>query len=92
MPAPWVRLGPFRQPTNALANALNSVHRMMHQSMKLEEEYVRLKLGDRGVVHHIHSDVDFPVHGFDFTPALIERIVADACAKTRAWLSEPHED
>ncbi|HLZ07600.1 MAG TPA: patatin-like phospholipase family protein [Chloroflexota bacterium] len=80
------------EPTNALDNAMRSVHKMMHQCTKLEEDYVRLKLGDRGTVHHIHPEVDFPVQGFNFTPDLIRQVMDDACAKTLAWLDEAHPD
>jgi NTE family protein len=80
------------EPSNGLENAMRSVHRMMQQCTKLEEDYVRLKLGDQGRVHHIHPDVNFPVQGFDFTPDLIRQIIADACAKTLAWLDEAHPD
>jgi len=84
--------GALPPPTNALDNAFRSVTLMMHQATKLEEDYVRLKMGDRGVVHHIHPEVAFPVHEFDFTPTLVHEVIEDACARTLAWLSEPHPD
>jgi hypothetical protein len=85
-------IGPVPPPANGLQNLYQSLQTTKHQCTKLEEEYVRLKLGDRGSVHHIHPVVDFPVSGFNFTPELIQQILDDACAKTIAWLSEPHAE
>jgi predicted acylesterase/phospholipase RssA len=75
-------------PANGLDNAYRTATLTMHQCTKLEEDYVRLKLGDQGVVHHIHPLVDFPIHQFDFTPALVQRVMADARAKTVDWLGK----
>jgi predicted acylesterase/phospholipase RssA len=85
-------VGPIPPPTNGLQNVLQSMQTMKHQCTKLEEEYVRLKLSDQGSVNHVHPVVDFPVSDFDFTPELIHQILDDACAKTVAWLSEPHAE
>jgi NTE family protein len=79
---------PLPPPTNGLDNALRSVNMAMHQCSKLEEDYVRLKLGTRGVVHHIHPIVSVPIHEFDFSAALVQQVMDDACAKTRAWLAQ----
>lgn len=84
--------GPLPPPTNGLDNGLHSVNWMMHQCMKLEEEYVRLKIADQGRVIHIHPEVTVPVHEFDFTPEIIRRVMADARAKTIAWLSQPRAE
>jgi predicted acylesterase/phospholipase RssA len=79
---------PLPPPTNGLDNALRSVNMAMHQCSKLEEDYVRLKLGNRGVVHPIHPIVSVPMHEFDFSAALVQQVMDDACAKTRAWLAQ----
>jgi predicted acylesterase/phospholipase RssA len=79
---------PLPPPTNGLDNALRSVNMTMHQCSKLEEDYVCLKLGNRGVVHHIHPILSVPIHEFDFSAALVQQVMDDACAKTRAWLAQ----
>jgi predicted acylesterase/phospholipase RssA len=73
-------------PNNGLENAYRAATLTMHQCTKLEEDYVRLKIGNQGVVHHIHPIVDFPVHQFDFTPDLVRQVMDDARVKTVDWL------
>jgi predicted acylesterase/phospholipase RssA len=77
-------------PSNGLDNALRSVSLMMHQYTKLEQEYVRLKLQGKGVVHHIHPRVTVPNDEYDFSPELVKQVIDEACAATRQWLSERH--
>jgi predicted acylesterase/phospholipase RssA len=83
---------PLPPPTNGLDNALRSVNMTMHQCSKLEEDYVRLKLGGQGVVHHIHPVVSVPIHEFDYSASLVKQVMDDACTKTRAWLSQSHAE
>jgi predicted acylesterase/phospholipase RssA len=78
--------GTVPPPTNALNNALGSVVLMMHQASKLEEDYVRVKTGAN--VLHVHPEVDFPVHQFDFTPELVSQVMQSATEQTTAWLSQ----
>jgi predicted acylesterase/phospholipase RssA len=79
---------PFAPPRNALENAFRSINLSMHQSMKLEEDYVAIKLNGKGVVHHIHPIInDISGDNFDFTPQMIEDVMADAEAQTIKWLS-----
>jgi NTE family protein len=78
---------PFVVPKNALDNALQAVQLLIHQVTKLEEDYVRTKLGEHGRVHHIHPEVPFPIHQFDFTPRLVEQVLDDACQRTIDWLN-----
>ena len=79
---------PFGPPRNALENAFRTINLAMHQAMKLEEAYVALKLGDNGVVHHIHPIINnLSGDNFDFQPGMIETVMADAEAQTIAWLS-----
>jgi hypothetical protein len=59
---------------------------MMHQSMKLEEELVRTKLGDRADVHHIHPQVTVEVRRYEFTPAIIQSVVEESRRLTVEWL------
>jgi NTE family protein len=75
-------------PANGLDNALRTISLMMRQCTKLEEDYVRGKLGDTGKVHHIHPVMDVPIHQFNFTPELVRRLVDEACAKTLDWLDK----
>ncbi|HEV3233425.1 MAG TPA: patatin-like phospholipase family protein [Candidatus Dormibacteraeota bacterium] len=78
--------GSIPPPNNAIDNALQSLVIAIHQQTKLEEAYVRLRLGDAGVVHHIHPEVNVPVLGFDFNPELVAAVVEESRAKTVAWL------
>jgi predicted acylesterase/phospholipase RssA len=75
-------------PANGLDNAFRVTNLMTRQCTKLEEDYVRLKLGHRGRVYHIHPIVDFPIHEFDFSPGLIQQVMDDATAKTLDWLGK----
>ena len=83
--------GGVAAPTNALDNALGSVALLAHQCEKMEEAYVRVKIGAHGVVHHIHPEVAFPVQGYNFTPPIVEQIIGESCERTLAWLTE-HRD
>jgi predicted acylesterase/phospholipase RssA len=85
--------GALPPPTNALTNALHCLSAMQHQCQKLEEDYVRLKLGDRGVIHHLLLDLA-PLEGYDFTPSRIDELMGQAYDKTVAWLDRgaPDED
>ncbi|HEY7200145.1 MAG TPA: patatin-like phospholipase family protein [Candidatus Dormibacteraeota bacterium] len=75
-------------PGNLVDNALRSLSILRHQAARLEQEYVQLRMGDRGVIHHIHPEVVFPVKGFNFTPDLITRVMRDACEATKRWLTQ----
>ncbi len=40
-------------------------------------------------MHHIHPEVTFPIHGYNFyDPDVIRQVMADACAKTKEWIKE----
>jgi predicted acylesterase/phospholipase RssA len=78
--------GPAPPPTNLVDNLVQSIWMGMHQSSLLEEEYVSLKLGDNGVIHHIHPQVEFPIRSYDFTPQTVAQVMRDSAAATRAWL------
>lgn len=83
---------PLAPPQNLIDNALRAINLSMHQATKLEEDYVRLKLGDRGTVRHIHPEVMVPTNNFDFSPELVRSVMADAEARTLAWLDENHTE
>ena len=78
---------PFGPPRNALENAIRTINLSMHQATKLEEEYVKLKLNEKGIVHHIHPYSSLSGANFDFTPQMIRDVMADAEAQTIKWLS-----
>lgn len=79
-------------PQHLIDNALRAINLAMHQATKLEEDYVRLKLGGTGAVHHIHPVVMVPINSFDFTPEMVRSVMADAEAQTLTWLDENHPD
>lgn len=75
--------GATARPTNALNNTLGSIAMMMHQTMKLEEDYVRLKIaGQGGSVLHVHPDVTVPIDGYDFMRMPIDQIIGEAKQRT----------
>jgi NTE family protein len=78
--------GPLPPPTNAFDNALPCLGVMLHACMRLEAEYVRCKLGDRGDIHEIRPHLGAPLHGYDFSRQQIEDTVATACSYTLDWL------
>lgn len=79
--------GPAPMPTNAVNNALPCVDLMMHQAMKLEEQLVKCRLGDRGVVHHIHPEVTVEVQNYEFSAPVIQAVVEESRTLTREWLA-----
>ncbi|GAC1513685.1 MAG: hypothetical protein NVS2B16_19100 [Chloroflexota bacterium] len=82
--------GAINPPTNAINNAYGCSLLMTHQCSKMEEDYVRTKLGTQGVVHHIHPIIETPMSdtSFDFTPDLVHKIVDESCEKTMTWLNQ----
>lgn len=74
------------EPSNALHNILDSIQMMMHQCSHLEEDYVRLKLGDNGDLHRLFIDGTLPSHSYDFTPALINELIDSADLQVTAQL------
>ncbi|MDQ6773592.1 MAG: patatin-like phospholipase family protein [Candidatus Dormibacteraeota bacterium] len=79
--------GPQKTPTNLLDNAVGSFELAIHRTSTLEEAYVAMVLGDRGRVLHVRPLLDDPISGFDFTPELVARVVAEARRQTESWLS-----
>jgi predicted acylesterase/phospholipase RssA len=80
----------LRAPANLIDNWQKSTALTLHQSSRLEQGYVQLRMGDAGVIHHIHPAVPFPVKGFDFTPDAIAQVVRAACDATRRWITDNH--
>ena len=79
----------LKAPTNLLDNLTKSMSIAMHAASRLEQEYVQIRLGRAGIIHHIHPPVvELPVKGFDFTPAVIERVMRRARDDTKTWITE----
>jgi predicted acylesterase/phospholipase RssA len=87
-----VSVGPYRlegkPPHNLVDNAIGSTYLAIHQAQRLEEAYVRLLLGDRGKILHVHPLLDFPVEHFNFTPELVRQVIDEADRLTQEWLAE----
>ena len=77
-------------PANLVDNLLQSLSISRHEAARLEQDYVQVRMGDHGVVHHIHPVVPFPVQGYDFTPDVIARVLRDASEATKRWITENH--
>jgi predicted acylesterase/phospholipase RssA len=75
------------EPTNAWSNFMPCIDMTIHQASKLEEAYVRCRLGDQGVVHHIHPDVKTSLGTYNFPPDLIKQVVEESRQLTVDWLA-----
>jgi predicted acylesterase/phospholipase RssA len=76
------------RPTNAIDNVMPSISMMVHQTMKLEEEYVRLKLGDAGDIYHIHPEVTTPISGYNFNRQQVMTVIEESRRLTVEWLTD----
>ena len=74
-------------PTNLIDNWMQAFTIAIHNASRLEQDYVQLKLGDRGVIHHIHPEIPFPIDGFNFDRGPVAQVVADAVAATKEWIT-----
>lgn len=63
------------EPGNVLQSLMESVHMLMHACVHLEEDYVRLKLGDAGRVHRVQMTAAVAGHTYDFTAGAIAALV-----------------
>ncbi len=82
--------GALKAPANLIDNWQKSISIMLHQASRLEQEYVQLRMDDRGVIHHIHPQLTFPVNGFDFSAGVIAQVMRDASEATRRWITDHH--
>lgn len=79
----------LQAPTNLIDNYLKATSIGLHAAARMEQAYVELRIGDAGVIHHVHPPVqELPVSGFDFTPEVIATVVRDACDGTKRWIQE----
>jgi NTE family protein len=74
------------EPTNLIDNVLRSINVSMHAASKTEEAFLRSKLPSDCRVIHIHPEVTTPLVVFNFTPALVQQVVDEACQLTLDWL------
>jgi NTE family protein len=79
----------LKAPTNLFDNWIKATSIALHAASRLEQDYVQLKLGDAGVIHHIHPPVlELPVRGFDFTRDVIATVMRGARDETKRWIAE----
>ncbi|TMD13851.1 MAG: hypothetical protein E6J00_07210 [Chloroflexi bacterium] len=78
----------LQDPVNLIDNWQQSMSITFHAASRLEEEYVQSRMGDQGIIHHVHPEVAFPVKGFNFTPDLVASIMLDASTKTEQWITD----
>jgi hypothetical protein len=79
----------LQAPTSMFDNWMKAMAIALHAASRLEQDYVQLRLGGAGVIHHIHPPVlELPVRGFDFTPDVIVQVMNDACEKTKTWITD----
>lgn len=76
-------------PTNAVDNLIESIYLMAHQCTKLEEAYVKLWVGNGGIVYpHIHPPIDLPANTYRFDAAVVEAVTNESKRLTLAWFDE----
>jgi NTE family protein len=79
----------LRAPTNLVDNFQKATSIGLHAASRLEQDYVQLRLGGTGVIHHVHPPViELPVFGFNFTPEVIVKVMRDARENTKTWITE----
>ena len=77
----------LKEPAHLLDNLTQSISITMHQASRLEQSYVECRMEGRGVIHHIHPEVSFPVKGFNFQRETIARVMEDARKATKDWIT-----
>lgn len=80
----------LKAPANLIDNWQQSLSITLHDAARLEQEYVQSRMGDQGVIHHIHPEVTFPVQGFNFTPDVITSVMRAASTSTKQWIHDHH--
>lgn len=69
----------LRPPHNLIDNAVGAAQLAIHRQELLEAAYVQSVLGEHGRIHTIRPDLaDFPIKGYDYTPALVAQVMAEA--------------
>jgi predicted acylesterase/phospholipase RssA len=76
----------LNEPANLIDNLTQSISITMHQASRLEQGYVECRMGGRGVIHHIHPQIPFPVRGFNFDAGSISKVMDDARKATKDWI------
>ena len=77
-------------PADALENAMSAISILSHESSRLEQGYVELKLKEagKGNVYHIHPEGPFNISGFNFTADQIKQVIDLACQQTKAYIQQ----
>jgi hypothetical protein len=65
---------------------MRNINVSIHASSKIEEAFLRSQLPTDCRVIHIHPEVTTPLMDFNFTPALVQQVVDQACQLTLDWL------
>jgi predicted acylesterase/phospholipase RssA len=75
-------------PGDALENAMSAISILSHESSRLEQGYVELKLkqAGKGNVYHIHPEGPFNISGFNFTADQIKQVIDLACQQTKDYI------
>jgi predicted acylesterase/phospholipase RssA len=74
------------EPVNLIDNAMQSLSILVHNATCLEEAFVRATHPEV-VIHHIHPQPSFPLKGFNFDKAIVEKIVHESCELTKSWIT-----
>jgi NTE family protein len=74
------------EPSNLVDNVLRSVNIAIHESSKIEEDFLRHTLPSNCRVIHIHPPITTPLPDFNFTPGLVQQVADQATQLTVAWL------
>jgi predicted acylesterase/phospholipase RssA len=80
----------LKVPTNLVDNGMQSISIMIHESSRLEQAFVQARMGDAGVIHHIHPKVAFPISGFNFSPASVSEVMEATKTATMDWIRTNH--
>jgi predicted acylesterase/phospholipase RssA len=80
----------LKAPTNLVDNGMQSISIMIHESSRLEQAFVQTRMGDAGVIHHIHPEVAFPISGFNFSPTSVAQVMEAAKSATMTWIRDNH--
>src|SRR6202022_1516359 len=75
-------------PGDALENAMSAISILSHESSRLEQGYVELKLAGKGNVYHVHPEGPFNISGFNFTADQIKQVIALACQQTKDYIQQ----
>lgn len=68
----------LKPPTNLIDNATGAASLAIHRQESLEAAYVRERIAGKGVVHTLRPNLaNYPIKGYDFTPELVQQVIAE---------------